>query len=212
MSEEPSEIKESETEKTEEKKQTQDLEVQNLEEKKQTQELKSILHNIDTDGAPQLKSKERETTLASDEIALNKLDLKTSPLRGEDAIPKDEQPTGNFSYDVQIFFKQLGRAYENRYALWESTFISVMQILKKMRKYNEVQTQNIIATINELDHKIQKGLKDFIIKRDEMERFSDVDYKLITGHFKKTLELLHLQIQEIQMRQEINQLYKIYAN
>ncbi|TFH31421.1 MAG: hypothetical protein E4G98_00030 [Promethearchaeota archaeon] len=189
-----------------------DIKEKIVEEKKQTLELKSILHNIDTDGAPQLRSKEREINIASEEILLNKLHLQSSPLRGKETIPKEERPTGNYSKDLQIFFSQLGRAYENRYALWESTFVSIMAILKKMRKYNEVQTNALDVTIGELDQKLQKGLHDFQIKRDEMERFSDIDYKLITQDFKKTMELLQLQIKEIQMRQEIDQLYQIYAN
>ncbi len=183
-----------------------------VEEKKQTQELKSILHHIDTDGAPQLLKKDRERDLASEEKVLDKLKLESSPLRGKESVPKEERSTGNFYRDMSIFFTQLGRAYENRYALWESSFASIMTILKKMRKFNEVQTNALIGTINELDKKLQKGLHDFEIKRDEMERFSDIDYKQVTQDFKKTMELLHLQIQEIQMRQEIDQLYQIYAN
>lgn len=108
-------------------------------------------------------------------------------------------------------FIQLGRAYENRYALWESTFVSIMKNLRKMRKYNETQSQILIDTIQELEIQIKNGLKDFQIRRDEMERFSDIDYKTIALNFKKALELLNLQIREIQLRQEIDQLYQIYC-
>ncbi|MHA1674705.1 MAG: hypothetical protein ACTSYI_13885 [Promethearchaeota archaeon] len=197
---------------SEEESSSHEIDEKVVEEKKQTQELKSILHNIDTDGAPQLLVKERELDLVSEEKVLDKLKLELSPLRGKESVPKEERPTGIFYRDMQIFFTQLGRAYENRYALWESSFASIMTILKKMRKFNEVQTNNLIGTIKELDQKLQKGLHDFEVKRDEMERFSDIDYKQVTQDFNKTMELLHLQIQEIQMRQEIDQLYKIYAN
>ncbi|MHA1612069.1 MAG: hypothetical protein ACTSVZ_08340 [Promethearchaeota archaeon] len=197
---------------SEEESSSSDIEGKVVEEKKQTQELKNILHHIDSDGAPQLQKKDRELDVASEEVLIQKLHLQSSPLRGKESIPKEERPTGNFSKDMQIFFTQLGNAYEGRYALWESTLASIMTILKKMRKFNEVQTNALIVTINELDQKLQKGLNDFEIKRDEMERYSDIDYKLVAQNFKKTMELLHLQIQEIQMRQEIDQLYQIYAN
>ncbi|MHA1521690.1 MAG: hypothetical protein ACTSRK_16040 [Promethearchaeota archaeon] len=197
---------------SEEESSSSDIEGKVVEEKKQTQELKNILHHIDSDGAPQLQKKDRELDVASEEVLIQKLHLQSSPLRGKESIPKEERPTGNFSKDMQIFFTQLGNAYEGRYALWESTLASIMTILKKMRKFNEVQTNALIVTINELDQKLQKGLHDFEIKRDEMERYSDIDYKLVAQNFKKTMELLHLQIQEIQMRQEIDQLYQIYAN
>ncbi|MCF2141586.1 MAG: hypothetical protein K9W44_16145 [Candidatus Lokiarchaeota archaeon] len=186
-----------------------------IEEQKQKEELKDLLHTIDTDGAPQLKSKITvlsEPKLDELEISqIKKLHLKDSPLREKDSVPDNERPTGNLWRDLEIFFIQLGRAYENRYALWESTFVSIMKNLRKMRKYNETQSQILIDTIQELEIQIKNGLKDFQIRRDEMERFSDIDYKTIALNFKKALELLNLQIREIQLRQEIDQLYQIYC-
>lgn len=186
------------------------------EDEKQTEELKDLLHSIDSDGAPVLKTTISTPQLSEEELEdleiskIQKLRLQESPLRRDETETLSERPTGNLWKDLGIFFTQLGRAYENRYALWEGTFVSLMKILKKMRKYNEFQTRKLIETITELEEKIKKGLQDFATKRDEMERFSDVDYKSIAQNFKKSLELLHLQIQEIQLRQELDQLYQIY--
>ncbi|MHA1886828.1 MAG: hypothetical protein DRO88_03945 [Promethearchaeia archaeon] len=187
------------------------------EDKQQTEELKDLLHKIDSDGAPKLKVSTSIPELTQEELEeleiskITKLHLQESPLRKDESAAIYEQPTGNLWRDIGIFFSQLGRAYENRYALWESTFVSLMKILKKMRKYNAFQTKKLITTINELELKITKGLQDFVTKRDEMERFTDVDYKSIAFNFKRSLELLHLQIQEIQIRQELDQLYQIYV-
>lgn len=123
----------------------------------------------------------------------------------------DETPTGNFWGDSEIFFKQLGKSYEDRYSLWNQTSSSILTILRKMRRINESNSENLIQSIKNLEIKLNAGLKDFSMKRNEVERFSDIDYKLVTKNFKKTMELLNMQIREFKLQQSISELYDIYA-
>ncbi|MHA1648361.1 MAG: hypothetical protein ACTSVL_12390 [Promethearchaeota archaeon] len=124
---------------------------------------------------------------------------------------ESEKPTGNFYKDMESFFKQLGRSYEGRYSLWENTFTSIVAILRKMRQLNEDNTKSIIDGLNQLENQITKNFEEFRIKRDEVERFSDVDLKGVIGNFKKTLEVLKLKVQEYRVQHEINELFDIYS-
>ncbi|WP_371803187.1 hypothetical protein [Candidatus Lokiarchaeum ossiferum] len=124
----------------------------------------------------------------------------------------DDTPTGNFWGDSEIFFKQLGKSYEDRYSLWNQTSSSILTILRKMRRINESNTENLIKSINDLELKLNSGLKDFSMKRNEVERFSDIDYKRVIKDFKKTMDLLNMQIREFKLQQSISELYDIYVN
>jgi len=112
---------------------------------------------------------------------------------------------------MEIFFKQLGRAYKSRYEIWESTSVAIMKVLKEMRNYNEIQSGLVINTVEEIEEKLMKGLKTFETKRGEIERYAGIEYKLIIKGFKKTLDLLQFQIKQLKLQNEINDLYKIFA-
>lgn len=131
-------------------------------------------------------------------------------------IPADfletEVATGRFFVDMQIFFKQLGRANAQRFELWESTLSTILKILRKMQQNQQQNTELLIQAIERLHMKIKKGLQEFLVKRDEVERFSDTDFKQMAKSLKKTLELLNFQIREFKMQQTVSELYDIYVN
>lgn len=125
-------------------------------------------------------------------------------------LPKDEEPTGNVWKDTEIFFKQLERSFKGRYDFWGSSYNQIRLTLQKISDYNEQNAQKLIKVLEEMEKKLKAGLKDFVKKRNEIERFSDIDYKLMTKNFKNLLELLSLQVREAKLQQNINELYEIY--
>lgn len=135
------------------------------------------------------------------------------------SIPQEEQKmekksaesSGSFFTDTGVFFSQLGEAYEARYSLWEKSDLTLMAILREIRRINEENTVNFVKVIGELDKKIMKGFGEFLIKRNELERYSDTNYKKIAKNFQKTLDLLNMQIREYQLNQYVNQLFGIYS-
>ncbi len=175
---------------------------------------------LDADEAPQtaFPGDGKLKILSKPEITPKKITLKITPIAQPEAkfigseIQEDENPTGNYWRDSQIFFKQLGRSYEERYLLWNQTYSSIVAILRKMRRINESNTNSLIKSIKDLEIKLISGLEDFAMKRNEVERFSDIDYKLVTKNFKKTMELLSLQMREFKLQQSMNELFEIYAN
>lgn len=132
------------------------------------------------------------------------------PLVLKPAIQPDEKPTGNFYSDLEIFFKQLSRSFEGRYALWENTFVSIMNMLREIRKSTEKNTEIAIEAIKELEKRILKGLEQFKLKRDEIERYSGLEIKQISQKFKKTLDILRMQIREYVLEREVKELYELY--
>jgi hypothetical protein len=121
-----------------------------------------------------------------------------------------EVPTGEFFKDLQIFIKQLGRALTKRYERWEGSTNGIMKILRTMQQTMEYNTNIMLQTIKGLFVIIEKGFRNFELKRDEIERFSDADYKNVAKHFKKTIELLNFQIREFRLQNTINELYEIF--
>jgi len=69
-----------------------------------------------------------------------------------------------------------------------------------MRKITKKNTEDLVSTINNLHEKIQKNLEQFKIKRDEIEKVSDVDVESMSSEFKKVLGLLELQVKEYQLK------------
>ena len=125
---------------------------------------------------------------------------------------KEEKTTSTFFTDMGIFFNQLGEAYEARYTLWEKSDLTLMAILREIRKINDENTDKFVEVIEDLDNKISSGFKEFLVKRNELERYSDTDYKEIAKNFQKTLDLLNFQIREFRLNQMVTQLYEIYSN
>ena len=86
-----------------------------------------------------------------------------------------------------------------------------MAILREIRKINEENTDKFVRSIDELDKKIIKGFDEFLVKRNELERYSDTDYKEIAKNFQKTLDLLNMQIREYKLNLYVTELFNIYS-
>ena len=135
------------------------------------------------------------------------------------AITKEEQKieeksaetSGSFFTDTGVFFSQLGEAYDARYSLWEKSDLTIMAILREIRRVNEENTVNFVKVIDDLDKKIIKGFNEFLVKRNELEKYSDTDYKKIAKNFQKTLDLLNFQIREYKLNLMVTEMFNIYS-
>ena len=183
----------------------------------QTEELLAMLHETEDKGIVQqifTETSEIETNFVQTPPPPPPppaIDSSTpSPVVQEEQI-KEEKPKSTFFTDTGIFFNQLGDAYEARYSLWEKSNLTVMAILREIRKINEENTDKFVRSIDELDKKIIRGFDEFLVKRNELERYSDTDYKEIAKNFQKTLDLLNMQIREYQLNQYVTELFNIYS-
>ncbi len=124
---------------------------------------------------------------------------------------KSSESSGSFFTDTGVFFTQLGEAYEARYSIWEKSDLTLMAILREIRRINEENTVNFVKVIGEMDKKIMKGFNEFLVKRNELERYSDTNYKEIAKNFQKTLDLLNFQIREFKLNQMVTEMFNIYS-
>ncbi len=124
-------------------------------------------------------------------------------------IPKKEEEKPSFSKkdlaqffekDLVQFFEKVFQDYNDRYGMWENSVSSILAILRKMRKITKKNTEDLVNSINTLHEKIQFNLGQFKIKRDEVEKLTDVDIETMSSEFKKVLGLLELQIKEYQLK------------
>ncbi|MFX1495292.1 MAG: hypothetical protein ACFFBZ_13490 [Promethearchaeota archaeon] len=122
-------------------------------------------------------------------------------------IPKEEKPSISkkdltlfFEKDLAQFFEKVFQDYTDRYGMWENSVSSILAILRKMRKITKKNTEDLVNSINTLHEKIQFNLAQFKIKRDEVEKLTDVDIESMSSEFKKVLGLLELQIKEYQLK------------
>jgi len=126
-------------------------------------------------------------------------------------IPKEQEISKKPSYskkdlgqffekELTQFFEKVFRDYTDRYGMWENSVSSILAILRKMRKITKKNTEDLVNSINTLHEKIQFNLGQFKIKRDEVEKLTDVDIESMSSEFKKVLGLLELQIKEYQLK------------
>ncbi|MFX1497369.1 MAG: hypothetical protein ACFFBH_07575 [Promethearchaeota archaeon] len=106
----------------------------------------------------------------------------------------------NVYLKLSQFFEGIFQGYNERYEMWENSVSAILAILRKMRKITKKNTEDLVSSINKLHEKIQFNLEQFKIKRDEVERLSDVDIESMSSEFKKVLGLLELQIKEYQLK------------
>lgn len=123
-------------------------------------------------------------------------DLPTTPHREE----------LNLYENMNLFFTELFNSFSDRYTRWENSTGMILSILRKMRKITKKNTEQLINSIENLLAKTQKGLTDFEIKRNEIEKISNTNFGVISKDFKKILGLLELQIQEYQLKKEVSEL------
>ena len=109
----------------------------------QTAELKNILQEMDEEAVPKLKGKTNRKVSTPSFIKNEDVSSSEGSLHAPTPTPysvpdkestrsvDDEAPTGDLFIDMEIFFKQLGRAYKSRYELWESTSVAIMKVLKE---------------------------------------------------------------------------------
>ena len=121
-----------------------------------------------------------------------------------------EIATGELFPDLQIFFKQLGKAFGKRYQYWEGTLSNILMILRKMQQNTQENAVAMVKAVEIINEKLRKGLTDFLAKRDEVERYAECDYKQVARNLKRTLELLNFQVREFKLQQMTAELYNIY--
>ncbi len=130
---------------------------------------------------------------------------KVIPIQQKEEAPKTvKKPSvskkDNVYLDLAQFFEKVFQGYGDRYGMWENSVSSILAILRKMRKITKKNTEDLVNTINTLHEKIQFNLGQFKIKRDEVEKLTDVDIESMSSEFKKVLGLLELQIKEYQLK------------
>ncbi|MHA2289674.1 MAG: hypothetical protein ACXABG_12895 [Promethearchaeota archaeon] len=106
----------------------------------------------------------------------------------------------NIYVKLSDFFEQVFESYVERYNQWENSISSILSILRKMRKITKKNTEDLVSSIGKTYDKIQYNLEQFKLKRDEVEKITDVDIESMSGEFKKVLGLLELQVKEYQLK------------
>lgn len=125
----------------------------------------------------------------------------------KEVVSSLEEPTkssiskkDNVYFKLSQFFEGIFQGYNERYEMWENSVSAILAILRKMRKITKKNTEDLVSSINKLHEKIQFNLEQFKIKRDEVEKLTDVDIESMSSEFKKVLGLLELQIKEYQLK------------
>ena len=112
----------------------------------------------------------------------------------------------NIYIKLMQFFEELLKGYNKRYERWENSISNILAILRKMRKITKKNTEDLVESINNLYKKIQADLELFKLKRDQVEKVTEVDIESMSGEFKRVLGLLELQIKEYQLKRETDNL------
>jgi len=125
---------------------------------------------------------------------------------GTDLKGKDGE---NIYLNLTDFFKELFEGYNQRYNQWEDSISNILSVLRKMRKITKKNTEDLVSSINKSYEKIDHGLEQFKLKRDEIEKIADVDVQSMSKEFKNVLGLLELQVKEYQLKRLTDELFHI---
>ena len=106
----------------------------------------------------------------------------------------------NIYEKLTVFFEDVFEGYVDRYNQWENSISSILSILRKMRKITKKNTEELVTSVSGLYEKIHYNLDQFKLKRDEVEKITDVDVESMSSEFKKVLGLLELQVKEYQLK------------
>ena len=106
----------------------------------------------------------------------------------------------NIYKKLQTFLEVYVKGYNERYNRWEDSIGNILAILRKMRKFTKKNTEDLINSIRNQFAKIKLNLNQFKIKRDEIEKISEINIETMSGEFKKVLGLLELQVKEYQLK------------
>ena len=106
----------------------------------------------------------------------------------------------NIYEKLTVFFEDIFDSYVDRYNQWENSISSILSILRKMRKITKKNTEELVSSISGIYEKIDYNLDQFKLKRDQVEKITDVDVESMSSEFKKVLGLLELQVKEYQLK------------
>lgn len=156
---------------------------------------------------PQLTSETSQDKKTTSEESGIKIEVLEDFKEIEDLSTTPHREELNLYENMSGFFDELFSSFNDRYTRWENSTGMILSILRKMRKITKKNTEQLINSIENLLAKTQKGLTDFEIKRNEIEKISNTNYTNISKDFKKILGLLELQIQEYQLKKEVSELF-----
>jgi hypothetical protein len=121
---------------------------------------------------------------------------KTPSIIEKPSFSKDE----NIYLKLADFFEELFQGYNIRYERWENSVSSILAILRKMRKITKKNTEDLVASINNMHNTIKDSLEQFKLKREDIEKVTGVDIQSMSIEFKKVLGLLEAQVKEYQLK------------
>ncbi len=156
---------------------------------------------------PQLTSETSQDKKTTSEESGIKIEVLEDFKEIEDLSTTPHREELNLYENMSGFFDELFSSFNDRYTRWENSTGMILSILRKMRKITKKNTEQLINSIENLLAKTQKGLTDFEIKRNEIEKISNTNFTNISKDFKKILGLLELQIQEYQLKKEVSELF-----
>ncbi|HUW89257.1 MAG TPA: hypothetical protein VMV43_01920 [Candidatus Nanopelagicaceae bacterium] len=134
--------------------------------------------------------------ISEEEKSSENADAQTSSTIKTPSFSKEE----NIYEKLTVFFEDVFDGYVDRYSQWENSISSILSILRKMRKITKKNTEELVTSISGIYEKIHYNLDQFKLKRDEVEKITDVDVESMSSEFKKVLGLLELQVKEYQLK------------
>ncbi len=143
-----------------------------------------------------LKERIPISDIPEEEKSSENADAQTSSTTKTPSFSKEE----NIYEKLTIFFEDVFDGYVDRYNQWENSISSILSILRKMRKITKKNTEELVTSISGIYEKIHYNLDQFKLKRDEVEKITDVDVESMSSEFKKVLGLLELQVKEYQLK------------
>ncbi len=142
-------------------------------------------------------SKKAKSSDIAEEVKSSEIDdAQTSSTTKTPSFSKEE----NIYEKLTVFFEAAFDGYVDRYNRWENSISSILSILRKMRKITKKNTEELVSSVSGLYEKIDYNLDQFKLKRDQVEKITDVDIESMSSEFKKVLGLLELQVKEYQLK------------
>ncbi len=112
----------------------------------------------------------------------------------------------NIYLNLQTFFEEYLKDYNQRYDEWEASTSHIIAILRKMRKTTMQNTESLVDSLNILAERFHGSINLFQVKRKEIEKVTGMNLQELTENFQKILGIVVLKVKEYELKRLTDEL------
>ncbi|TFF98231.1 MAG: hypothetical protein EU547_02095 [Promethearchaeota archaeon] len=108
---------------------------------------------------------------------------------------------------LEEFIIEFFEGNKRKYNEWESSVNSFVSVLRKMRKITKNNTKQLLDSIGKIETEYNARLKQFKLKRNEIEELAEVEMDQMAKLFNKVMGLMSIQLKDYELKRLTEDIY-----